>query len=214
MPVPFVKYCGTMAKNKPQKSFAAQGREKQLAEALQLAKGIHEDGQSKEQTRAIARGIAKGIALYKRQQKARAREQAKAQRKRDAAARRTAAAAEPTAGSEKRPARLGVVFAIAGWLVLAVAAVALAADLVSDSRLRSQLAAGNGSLANNVADLFPDVSPGGRVHRGWLLDTFAQCEDGRLRYELAGMSWRGRVAFTTPGELQVLASGCTADRQP
>ncbi len=43
-------------------------------EALALAKGTQQPGQSKEQTRLIAQGVQKGIDLYKKQQKAKARE--------------------------------------------------------------------------------------------------------------------------------------------
>ena len=43
-------------------------------EALKIAKGTQRPGQTKEQTRLIAQGIQKGIDLYKKQQKAKARE--------------------------------------------------------------------------------------------------------------------------------------------
>ena len=44
------------------------------SEALQIAKGSQRPGQTKEQTRLIARGIEEGIDLYKKKQKAQARE--------------------------------------------------------------------------------------------------------------------------------------------
>lgn len=47
------------------------------AEALRVAKGTQVPGQTKEQTKLIARGIEKGIAEYKKQQKAKARERDK-----------------------------------------------------------------------------------------------------------------------------------------
>lgn len=47
------------------------------AEALRVAKGTQAPGQTKEQTKLIARGIEKGIAEYKKQQKAKARERDK-----------------------------------------------------------------------------------------------------------------------------------------
>ena len=53
------------------------------AEALKIAKGIQKPGQTKEQTRLIAQGIQKGIDLYKKQQKAKAREADKARKKRN-----------------------------------------------------------------------------------------------------------------------------------
>jgi Protein of unknown function (DUF2956) len=50
-------------------------------EAYKLALGIQRPGQSKEQTKLIAQGISKGIDLYKKQQKAKAREQDKNRKK-------------------------------------------------------------------------------------------------------------------------------------
>ena len=41
--------------------------------ASKIARGIQRPGQSKEQTKLIAQGIEKGIDIYKRQQKAKAR---------------------------------------------------------------------------------------------------------------------------------------------
>jgi hypothetical protein len=43
-------------------------------EAMRIARGTQRPGQTKEQTRLIARGIQKGIEQYKRQQNAKARE--------------------------------------------------------------------------------------------------------------------------------------------
>lgn len=43
-------------------------------QALKLAKAIQRPGQTKEQTKLITQGIQKGINLYKKQQKAKARE--------------------------------------------------------------------------------------------------------------------------------------------
>ncbi len=43
-------------------------------EALKIAKGIQRPAQTKEQTRLVAQGIQKGIDLYKKQQKEKARE--------------------------------------------------------------------------------------------------------------------------------------------
>ena len=42
-------------------------------EALKIARGTQRPAQTKEQTRLIAQGIQKGIDLYKRQQKEKAR---------------------------------------------------------------------------------------------------------------------------------------------
>lgn len=43
-------------------------------EAMKMAKAIQKQGQTKEQTKLIAQGIEKGIALYKAQQKNKAHE--------------------------------------------------------------------------------------------------------------------------------------------
>jgi len=51
-----------------------QTSEQTQLEAQKLANHIQKPGQTKEQTRLIAQGIQKGIDLYKRQQKAKARE--------------------------------------------------------------------------------------------------------------------------------------------
>ena len=50
-------------------------------EALKVARSIQAPGQTKEQTRLIAKGIEKGIALYKQQQNAKLRERDKARKK-------------------------------------------------------------------------------------------------------------------------------------
>lgn len=50
-------------------------------EALRVANSIQTPGQTKEQTKLVAKGIEKGIALYKQQQKAKAREFDKARKK-------------------------------------------------------------------------------------------------------------------------------------
>lgn len=49
-------------------------------EALKIAKGTQKPGQTKEQTKLIAQGIEKGIAEYKKQQKAKSRERDKARK--------------------------------------------------------------------------------------------------------------------------------------
>lgn len=54
-----------------QKQVSKQSEE----EAYKIAMGIQKPNQSKEQTKLIAQGISKGIDLYKKQQKAKAREQ-------------------------------------------------------------------------------------------------------------------------------------------
>ena len=54
--------------NKPQPSDAIQD------EAMRIARGTQRPGQTKEQTKLIAKGIKKGIEQYKKQQNAKARE--------------------------------------------------------------------------------------------------------------------------------------------
>lgn len=56
---------------------AQQPSEQSRQKAEQIAKGTQKPGQNKEQTRLIAQGIEKGIALYKKQHKAKLREQDK-----------------------------------------------------------------------------------------------------------------------------------------
>lgn len=51
--------------------------EQKKSEASKIASGIKKPGQTKEQTKLISQGIEKGIALYKKQQKAKSREQDK-----------------------------------------------------------------------------------------------------------------------------------------
>lgn len=66
------------------------------AEALRVAKGTQAPGQTKEQTKLIARGIEKGIAEYKKQQKAKARERDKQRKQQVKNAQREKAEQETT----------------------------------------------------------------------------------------------------------------------
>ncbi len=50
-------------------------------EAMGIAKATQKPGQTKEQTKLIAQGIEKGIALYKKQQKEKSRQADKAKKK-------------------------------------------------------------------------------------------------------------------------------------
>ena len=52
-------------------------------EALSISKGIQKPGQTKEQTKLIAQGIEKGIALYKKQQNILHRQEDKKRKKQD-----------------------------------------------------------------------------------------------------------------------------------
>jgi hypothetical protein len=51
------------------------------AEALKIARGTQRPGQKKEQTRLIAKGIEKGIAEFRKREKAKARERDKLRKK-------------------------------------------------------------------------------------------------------------------------------------
>ena len=55
--------------------------EKSQQEAEAITKGTQKPGQTKEQNKLIAQGIAKGIELYKKQQKAKLREKTSKQKK-------------------------------------------------------------------------------------------------------------------------------------
>ena len=50
-------------------------------EAMKIAKATQKPGQTKEQTKLVAQGIEKGIALYKKQQKEKSRQASKAKKK-------------------------------------------------------------------------------------------------------------------------------------
>jgi septal ring factor EnvC (AmiA/AmiB activator) len=54
--------------------------EQSKVKAVKIAKGIQKPGQIKEQTKLISQGIEKGIAEYKKQQKAKARDADKARK--------------------------------------------------------------------------------------------------------------------------------------
>ncbi len=64
-----------MKKNTPTASPETQN------EAMKIAKSTQKPGQTKEQTKLIAQGIEKGIALYKKQQKEKMRQADKAKKK-------------------------------------------------------------------------------------------------------------------------------------
>ncbi|HIF9308844.1 TPA: DUF2956 domain-containing protein [Photobacterium damselae] len=56
-----------------QKKSNIRPSDKTIEEAMQIAKATQRPGQKKAETQLIAQGIEKGIALYKKQQKAKAR---------------------------------------------------------------------------------------------------------------------------------------------
>lgn len=69
----------TMSKPESKPTLAADALIQE--EALRMARSVQKPGQTKEQTKLVAQGIAKGIELYKKQQSAKSRERDR-QRKR------------------------------------------------------------------------------------------------------------------------------------
>lgn len=110
-----------MTQRKPD-SVEDRSEQRLQMEALGIARSIRVQGQTKEQTRLIAKGIEKGIALYKQQQKAKVRERDKARKKAlRLRAREASPADEPSpahfrvSASSPKPALIvsGTLFAIA-----------------------------------------------------------------------------------------------------
>lgn len=66
-----------MGKQMTDKKISKQAR----AEALKIARGTQRPGQKKEQTKLIAKGIEKGIAEFRKREKAKARERDKLRKK-------------------------------------------------------------------------------------------------------------------------------------
>jgi len=83
-------------------SFDDQAEQRIQLEALRIARSTQVPGQTKEQTRLIAKGIEKGIALYKQQQNAKAREQDKARKKALKLRARDASPADETSPAHSR----------------------------------------------------------------------------------------------------------------
>jgi len=90
-------------------------------EAARIARSTQRPGQTKEQTKLIAQGIEKGIDLYKKQQKAKARE---LDRKLKSLARQQNLPEEPTPQAEERPTPerqwLPWLLLALSWLAIAV----------------------------------------------------------------------------------------------
>ena len=103
-------------KNNPQSP--DQATEKTKVEALALARNIQKPGQTKEQTKLIAQGIQKGIALYKKQQKAKARDLDKRLKKAASNTSIQAPASEIGAGGLAEPTPKGSK-PLLPWLLLA-----------------------------------------------------------------------------------------------
>jgi len=72
-----------------------------IDEATKIAKGIQKPNQTKEQTKLIAQGIQKGIAEYKKRQKAKAQELDKLKKKLTQQQQNTAAVEIPSIEEKK-----------------------------------------------------------------------------------------------------------------
>ncbi|WP_047046123.1 DUF2956 domain-containing protein [Vibrio mexicanus] len=93
-------------------------------EAMKIAKATQKPGQTKEQTKLIAQGIEKGIALYKKQQKERNRQADKAKKKVQKAKQaiaeeskvEAATIAEPQSTNSEKPSILPWMLLIVSWV--------------------------------------------------------------------------------------------------
>jgi len=95
--------------------------EQTQAEAMAIARSTQKPGQTKEQTKLIAQGVQKGIELYKKQQKAKARERDKQQKRASVPAPSTENS-EPAASVSSTPAtqgRLPWVLLLLSWALFA-----------------------------------------------------------------------------------------------
>lgn len=89
------------------------------AGALKIAKGTQRPGQTKEQTKLVAQGIEKGIAEYRKQEKAKARERDK-QRKKQARAK----VVEQTPSEDTEPGHLNS--GLVPWILLVISWIGFA----------------------------------------------------------------------------------------
>ena len=90
-------------------------------EALKVARATQQPGQTKEQTKLIAKGIQRGIDEYKKQHKAKARELNKQIKQVKAQGQTTAAQEQPqVTDARRRPALLPWVLLVLSWVLFAV----------------------------------------------------------------------------------------------
>ncbi len=95
-------------------------------EAMNIAKATQKPGQTKEQTKLIAQGIEKGIALYKKQQKQKAREADKDKKKRQKQQAEnsqpdlTQPQQEPEQNKSQSASRLAWILLIVSWIGFAL----------------------------------------------------------------------------------------------
>ena len=104
-----------MAKSKEQANISPETRD----EAMKIALSTQKPGQSKEQTKLIAQGIQKGIAQYKKQQKAKNRESDKKHKKvvKERAEKHASASESKTAQVKPKQAKLPWVLLVFSWLL-------------------------------------------------------------------------------------------------
>ncbi|NAW59396.1 MULTISPECIES: DUF2956 domain-containing protein [unclassified Vibrio] len=89
-------------------------------EAMTIAKATQKPGQTKEQTKLIAQGIEKGIALYKKQQKDKSRQADKAKKKAQRDKQKAAESVTSEAASESPNAPSSNLASHLPWVLLAV----------------------------------------------------------------------------------------------
>ena len=89
------------------------------SDALKIARATQKPGQTKEQTKLIAQGIEKGIAQYKKQQKAKARELDRQRKKEKSAASATTSDLEPDTSSTQSSSKLPWILLVVSWLAFA-----------------------------------------------------------------------------------------------
>ena len=88
-------------------------------QGLKAAKGIQKPGQSKEQTKLIAQGIAKGIAEYKKQQSKKSRERDKFQKAQSRQQNQAAAESTQVVSSGDKRNIVPWVLLLISWLAFA-----------------------------------------------------------------------------------------------
>ncbi len=104
-----------MAKVKTQINVSPETRD----EAMKIALSTQKPGQTKEQTKLIAQGIQKGIAQYKKQQKAKSRESDKKHKKVVKERAEKQATASESKTTRTKQAKLPWVLLVFSWLLFA-----------------------------------------------------------------------------------------------
>ncbi|WED27415.1 DUF2956 domain-containing protein [Vibrio sp. DW001] len=99
------------------------------AEAMKIAKATQKPGQTKDQTKLIAQGIEKGIALYKKQQKEKNRQADRARKKHQKEKQTASNDQNDTQTAQIEPAPTKKSNQLAPWLLLLVSWIAFIAYL-------------------------------------------------------------------------------------